>query len=370
MAIDWPQLDRTPPGSSEAWECTQAGEVLRRDWFTPNHGPALKRHTGTGWELRALKHWDGVAHVHYGVLKRWDSGEWVETPTILTPPTPYVAPPPAPSITIPLDGYTTGLWGAYSLRRRLRTGYSGPILQARRSSDNAVMDIGLVGNYLDTNTLYAFLDNSQGFLTTIYDQSGAGNHFTQATATAQPKLSMGTPTKAYISFDGAGDIMQSPVFGSGASGATIFFSGNMPTTGDQALLESSANYNANSNTLLVYYAVAEGGFNVATHGVSSNYARSSFGDVRPSNNVHAYRIDRNAAAFIDKTSLFVDGIKQTRTGNADTGSISGGFSPNTLYWACRSGGALTSQLDAHDLCIYASALSDVDIAAVSTRLVG
>jgi hypothetical protein len=141
----------------------------------------------------------------------------------------------------------------------------------------------------------------------------------------------------------------------------------MPTTGDQALLESSANYNANSNTLLVYYAVAEGGFNVATHGVSSNYARSSFGDVRPSNNVHAYRIDRNATAFIDKTSLFVDGVKQTRTGNADTGSISGDFSPNTLYWACRSGGTLTSLLDAHDLCIYSTALSDADITTISAR---
>jgi hypothetical protein len=48
--------------------------------------------------------------------------------------------------------------GAWSVSRRLRTGYTGPLIRDRRSSDNAEQDIGLgVDNNLDSAARAAFL---------------------------------------------------------------------------------------------------------------------------------------------------------------------------------------------------------------------
>jgi hypothetical protein len=52
-------------------------------------------------------------------------------------------PPPPPSL--PLDNFTT-VSRAYSVARRLRTAYTGPLFRVRRSSDNTEQDIGYTAN--------------------------------------------------------------------------------------------------------------------------------------------------------------------------------------------------------------------------------
>lgn len=86
-----------------------------------------------------------------------------------------------------LDDYS-GAAAAYSLRK-LRGGYSGPVVRVRRSSDNAETDINFTSaGYIDTAALLSFCGSANGFVTTWYDQSGNLNHATQTTAGNQNKI--------------------------------------------------------------------------------------------------------------------------------------------------------------------------------------
>lgn len=90
---------------------------------------------------------------------------------------------------LPLDTVTTAVL-AYSVSRKLRTAYSGSALRVRRSSDNAEQDIGFSSNLLDESALTTFCGAGDGFIVTVYDQSGASGaeDYTQSTAAAQPQI--------------------------------------------------------------------------------------------------------------------------------------------------------------------------------------
>jgi hypothetical protein len=94
----------------------------------------------------------------------------------------------APTFTGLLDTYT-GASVAYSAARRLATAYTGALIRVRRSSDNAEQDIGYTaGNVLDESALTTFVGANNGFVVTIYDQSGNAKNATQATAINQPRI--------------------------------------------------------------------------------------------------------------------------------------------------------------------------------------
>jgi Alpha-L-arabinofuranosidase B, catalytic/Concanavalin A-like lectin/glucanases superfamily len=89
----------------------------------------------------------------------------------------------------------------------LRSAYTGPVLQLRRSSDNTTKDFyaSLAGTLSDAaggtgTTPTTWLGAATGFVTTWYDQSGGGYHLTQATAARQPTLSN---TSNVITFNGS-----------------------------------------------------------------------------------------------------------------------------------------------------------------------
>jgi hypothetical protein len=87
-----------------------------------------------------------------------------------------------------LDTYS-GAAVAYSAARRLSSTYTGSLIRVRRSSDNAEQDIGYnVNNVLDESALTTFVGANNGFVVTIYDQSGNGKNATQATAIDQPQI--------------------------------------------------------------------------------------------------------------------------------------------------------------------------------------
>ena len=75
---------------------------------------------------------------------------------------------PQPEGTLLLDTFTDASV-AYSLRK-MRAAYAGSAIRVRRSIDNAEQDIGFVNNELDTNSLLAFVDGGNGFVSVIYDQ--------------------------------------------------------------------------------------------------------------------------------------------------------------------------------------------------------
>ena len=97
-----------------------------------------------------------------------------------------------------LDDYS-GATAAYSLRL-LRSGYTGSAVRVRRASDNTEQDIGFANNVLDTSALATFCGNSNGFITTWYEQSGASGaaNLTQSTASNQPKIYDGATSSVML----------------------------------------------------------------------------------------------------------------------------------------------------------------------------
>jgi non-reducing end alpha-L-arabinofuranosidase len=76
---------------------------------------------------------------------------------------------------------------AHSSTRALYASYNGPIYQVMRQLDGKTLDIGVVqpkegdpGGYADAAAQDAFCANTYCWITTLYDQSGKGNHLVQA----------------------------------------------------------------------------------------------------------------------------------------------------------------------------------------------
>ena len=98
---------------------------------------------------------------------------------------------------------TSAVLSAYSLRDLYGT--SPVVVNVRRSSDNSTQDF-----YADTRgnlttlsagagqTLASWLGGATGYVTTWYDQSGLGNHASQATSGNQPVIQSGTKGPGYM----------------------------------------------------------------------------------------------------------------------------------------------------------------------------
>jgi len=76
---------------------------------------------------------------------------------------------------------------AHSSTRALYASYNGPLYQVMRQSDRKTLDIGVVrpgkgdpGGYADAAAQDKFCANTYCWITILYDQSGKGNHLTQA----------------------------------------------------------------------------------------------------------------------------------------------------------------------------------------------
>lgn len=87
----------------------------------------------------------------------------------------------------PCDIYAAGntpCVAAHSTTRALYGSYGGPLYQVRRASDNATRDIGVLsaGGYADAAAQDSFCAGTSCVITVLYDQSGKGNHLTQAPA--------------------------------------------------------------------------------------------------------------------------------------------------------------------------------------------
>lgn len=61
-------------------------------------------------------------------------------------------------------------------------------MEVRRASDNATQDIGFVNGSLDVSAVETFCAGTDGFVTTLYDQSGTATDLTQATTSLQPQI--------------------------------------------------------------------------------------------------------------------------------------------------------------------------------------
>lgn len=282
-----------------------------------------------------------------------------------------------PGFTGPLDPYTTDVWCAVSVDR-LFTSWLGQSLTATRTSDNSIQDIGFLSNgAFDAAALSAFLGSSDGVVQEWVNQQGVANRsFTQATVSQQPRIATTGTFEGRTVFDGTDDFMLTGALSGTPNAFTVFLRGALDTStaGPKILLEHTQNYN-NANAAIAYWEPPS--FTVSVHGASpAGYGRSDFTGDYPYDNVQCYRFDRQAVTSATMSVLFIDGVKETRNADGSTGTLpTGAFS----LGAWRLGGRepisgntplFPANLAVHTLIIYERALSDADIASISTIIAG
>jgi hypothetical protein len=81
--------------------------------------------------------------------------------------------------------FAPGAAAAYSLRQ-LSSGYAGPVVTVRRSSDDA--EDGFTAQEVADGTLAAFCGANDGFVYQWWDQSGNARHAVAAADTNEPKI--------------------------------------------------------------------------------------------------------------------------------------------------------------------------------------
>jgi hypothetical protein len=113
------------------------------------------------------------------------------------------------SASLILDTYT-GAVAAYSLRS-LKSGVTS-VIKVRRSNDDAHADF--TASEITDGTLTTWTGSNDGFVNTLYDQSGNGNHGVVASDALEPKLvnsgsvlTSGNSSKPAFHFDGSNDFI-------------------------------------------------------------------------------------------------------------------------------------------------------------------
>lgn len=177
---------------------------------------------------------------------------------------------------MPFDEFGIPFSG-WSVARRLGGTYTGNLIEVRRSSDNALLDIGFNSeNELDVASLTGFIGANSGFIRTIYDQSGAGNNFVQTTLANQPRIvNAGVVDtrngKPSAFFDGTNDVMTV-----GSSTATYKWL-HTPDDVSHHIL-GIAQFGTSSNPNAIYGLIGNGS-SAANVGIYWSYDdRASFGN--------------------------------------------------------------------------------------------
>ncbi|MGD9276504.1 MAG: arabinofuranosidase catalytic domain-containing protein [Candidatus Pacearchaeota archaeon] len=111
------------------------------------------------------------------------------------------------AFTGPLDYYSQLNYTFMGLSiYRLTKEYSGYCMKIRRSSDNATKDIGFSGSFVNRGAIQSFCGSGDGYVHTLYDQSGNGNNAVQTNSSYQPKIcESGVFIEKGIKFDGVDD---------------------------------------------------------------------------------------------------------------------------------------------------------------------
>ncbi|MCZ2472229.1 T9SS type B sorting domain-containing protein [Aquirufa ecclesiirivi] len=216
---------------------------------------------------------------------------------------------------------------AFSVRK-LSSSYTGKIMQVRRASDNAIVDIGFdTNNELSassictvvsagssglstgaTLTFASFYAGTDVFVSKWYDQSGNGNDLSQASSTNQPQLvSAGSiileRNKPFIRFSGtiSGTDYRSLALSSAVStNAQVIVVNKFQSSGNGFLLGDATNnnWNSGSSTSLLF---------------SSTLASSSI----RSGTIYQNGLNIPTASAVWNTSLSINSV-EAQTANSGT----------------------------------------------------
>lgn len=170
-----------------------------------------------------------------------------------------------------LDGLETGLESAWSWSRRLRSAWTGPVIRVRRSTDNAESDFfgrGPLGA-VNPDEVAGFCGAGNGFLTTVYGQSGLGRNLTQPTTTVQPQVvTAGVPntfngrlvpifSAASPRFLRVASSRTTYRFLHGTGQSTVFWLVSVNNTATTKVLTRNINFSGSQSGLVAFFGASE-----------------------------------------------------------------------------------------------------------------
>lgn len=186
------------------------------------------------------------------------------------------------NVNLLLNDYT-GATAAYSLRR-LNANYTGNCVRVRNDSGTE-LDIGFVGDYLDTTSLSSHCGSGGGKIMVWYDQSGNSRDASQSTVSAMPTIfSSGSinqvNSKAAISFDGGDRLLTSSTqLHTGSFYATCVVQSPSTIGNEQILAQDDSQ---SSPQVRVAQYLRTKGATSSARVVVFNTSGSAFGDDSPS----------------------------------------------------------------------------------------
>lgn len=259
-----------------------------------------------------------------------------------------------------LDGLDTSPIQACSLKKLIST--AAHAIRVRRSSDNAEQNIGFSGAALDTTAMLAFVGAGSGYVTTIYDQTGNGYHWSQATASKQPRIVNSGVYDGIAKWDGSDDGMAASAVALSQPQLAVFIDGILPSNaGTLIFLEASTNWNSNAYSFIVYTTTSayEAGMNSASPG-SPNQKVVRFGSLNMNSRKLLSLLYDRAMTGNDEVKAFEGGVASS--GSSVTGYAadqSGNFSTRSLYLGGRAASSLFSAPQIFSLVIYNADISSI-----------
>ena len=214
---------------------------------------------------------------------------------------------------------------AYSVRLLRGAYYGSPCIRVRRSSDNAEQDIGFtILGLLDIASLLSFIGSGSGFIRTVYDQSGNGVNWEQATPANQPMIVNAGVLLTENGFpvfltDNTNDVLRS----SALFGGTSFISSVFKCNDTQGVLYTGT---TEGNDFLFAFRVNAG---VPLSGATNSSSYRN-GVTQTISNQTGVLNAINTGNLIVFSSLLTS-VNTTRYANLQIGS--GALTATSMYWA-------------------------------------
>lgn len=261
----------------------------------------------------------------------------------------------------PLDGLSATPAGLWCCSNRLRSGYAGALFRVRRASDNAEQDISTAAGSSAANVaaLATFCSGTNGYVRTIYDQSGNSRDIGVATASQQPLIY--DSVLGAIRIDDAlapiwdpNDDLLSRADACGLSGAIGITSAAVWTSVSPSRLITWVG--GGNNVLGRSFQIVTGSTNlllaVGIEGGTRTFNSPDWGD-----GVNCTIARLAAGASITTATLRRNGSLLTEQSNSTAFATTLDMA-NTQTWVGRATGPFAGRLGAH--AVWGSSISDAD----------
>lgn len=249
-----------------------------------------------------------------------------------------------------LDTLTTGLESAWSVGRRLRSAYTGAIIRVRRSSDNVEQDFSGSGasGAVDASAVAAFCGAGDGFLATIYDQSGNARNYTQSSTTLQPRVVASGVAETMNGYLSARFIAASSLGMSVASSTALY---NFLHNGTSSTLYfvCSANDTAAFKTItrnatgtgpgiMWFITTTEGAYLQVDNGTATASVLHNTGSEFTGAQLFTNLIDADNGTAGLRSTMWKNGTQLTLTPNTNTAAVSSSNAPGNFTLGIQASG--------------------------------